>query len=270
MLNNLLILTFILLYKTILNKGCDQSSCSACFKLKATSFLSCICSNCQYISYGQECDQATCKFCSNFKVEIAFNCKCANCHYGNGGNGIKTIDETGDNTNVITYFAFIFSVFLILIIALCCYIKCRKNANSRGVITRNNNQFNIEYNRNTRNIRFSNNNNNNRNIALDVNNINYNIDSHSNIIIPVKRPLTLEEIFTNEKYLGPKKCKKEYEKYNIECTICLEKFKDDIDMVCLTPCSHLFHNKCLYDYFHANKNAKCPNCNSDIINHYQK
>ena len=70
--------------------------------------------------------------------------------------------------------------------------------------------------------------------------------------------------------MGPKKCKKEYEKYNIECIICLEKFKDDIDMVCLTPCSHLFHNECSYDYFHTNKNAKCPNCNFNIINHYQK
>ena len=98
----------------------------------------------------------------------------------------------------------------------------------------------------------------------------YNIDSHSNIIIPEKKSLTFEEILANGKYLGPKKCKKEYEKYNIECTICLEKFKDNIDMVCITPCFHLFHHKCFYDYFHANKNTKCFNCNYDIINHYQK
>ena len=166
-MNNLLKLTFILLYKIILNKGCDQTSCSACFKFKVTSFLNCICSNCQYISYGQECDQAACNFCRAFNEEIAFNCKWSNCHYGNGGNGIKTIDETGDNTTVIAYISCLFSVLFILLIALCCIIKYKKNANSRGVITRNNNQVNIEYNRNTRNIRFGNN-NNNRNIALDL------------------------------------------------------------------------------------------------------
>ena len=161
-----------------------------------------------------------------------------------------------------------FSISFIALIACFCYYKQRKNGNGRGVITRNNNQINNEYNRNIRN----NNNsvNNNRNFAPDVNNINYNIDSHSNIIIPKKKSLTLEEILTNGKYLGHKKCKKEYEKYNIECTICLEKFKGYIDMVCITPCFHLFHHKCFNDYFHANKNAKSPNCNYDIINLYQK
>ena len=46
------------------------------------------------------------------------------------------------------------------------YNKCRKKANGRRVITRNNNQVNNEHNRNIRNIRYENNNynaNNNRN-----------------------------------------------------------------------------------------------------------
>ena len=104
----------------------------------------------------------------------------------------------------------------------------------------------------------SNNNNAHRNIIIDNNN-----DIDINI-------LPIDDLLTNEKYLGPKKCKKEYEKYNIECTICLQKFKDDIDMVSLTPCYHLFHNKCLYIYFKKNKMAKCPNCKFDILNHYKK
>ena len=94
--------------------------------------------------------------------------------------------------------------------------------------------------------------------------------------VPVRKrdrpedPFDLYDILADEKYLGPKKCKKEYEKYNIECTICLEKFKDDIDIISLTPCYHLFHNKCLNQYFRKNKNAKCPNCKYNIINHYKK
>ena len=128
---------------------------------------------------------------------------------------------------------------MIIFIACFCYIKRRKNANRRGVTTRHNNQVNNQYNRNIRNNNFYV--YNNRNLGLDVNNINYNIDSQSNTIIPVKKSLTLEEILTNEKYLGSKKCKKEYEKYNIECTIYLEKYKVDIDMACLTPCFHLFY-----------------------------
>ena len=77
-------------------------------------------------------------------------------------------------------------------------------------------------------------------------------------------------MFNKGEYLGPKQCKKEYEKYNIECTICIEKFKKRIDMVSITPCFHLFHYKCLKDYFQKNKNAKCPNCNFDIIKHFKE
>ena len=188
---------------------------------------------------------------------------CSNCHFGNGEEGIET--KTGNNTSLILKTSIIFSVLFIIFCACSCYFKCRKISNNRGVITRINNQVN---NRNIRNNNYSD--YKYRNLELDANNINYNIESQSNIIITIKKVLTLEEILTNEKYLGSKKCKKEYEKYNIECTICLEKFKVDIDMVCLSPCFHLFHYKCLYDYFHANKKAKCPNCNYDIINHFQK
>ena len=265
-MKNLLIFTFILLYKKILNKDCDQEVCSGCVRLGVSKFFNCICSDCQKKTYDQKCSQRYCDMCKEFNEKIVFDCICDNGYYENGGNMKKE-----GSSSVVICISIVFSVLCILLIACCCYYNCRKNENNPRVIVGNNIQANNEFNRN---IGYINNNinvyNNNRNVALDVNNINYNIDSHSNIINPVKKELTLEEILTNEIYLGPKKCKKEYEKYNIECSICLEKYKDDIDMVCLTPCSHLFHYKCLYDYFHKNEKAKCPNCNYDIINHYQK
>jgi hypothetical protein len=142
---------------------------------------------------------------------------------------------------------------VIIIIIICCYCKKRRISNQ-----------NARINENIINNINKNNNNNNRNIVININN---NINSEGRLN---NNNTILDEIFNNEKYLGPKKCKKEYEKYNIECTICLEKFKEDIDMVSLTPCYHLFHNKCLNIYFKKNKMAKCPNCKFDILNHYKK
>ena len=79
----------------------------------------------------------------------------------------------------------------------------------------------------------------------------------------------INDIFNNELFLGAKKCKKEYEENHHQCTICLEGFKIDIDDVCLTPCNHLFHHKCLYEFLQKKHNGKCPNCNYDFIEYYK-
>ena len=67
-----------------------------------------------------------------------------------------------------------------------------------------------------------------------------------NIIIPVKY-----NIF-------------EYEKYGNKCTICLDKF-GRIKNVCLTPCNHIFHHKCLRKYIFESKYANCPLCKYDLF-----
>ena len=141
------------------------------------------------------------------------------------------------------------------------------NVYNRNIIIDTGNNYNIYMNRNSR--RNSNNNEfiSNRNLILNFNIGNLYTDNKI-INNPVKE-ISLDEILSYEKYLGPKLCKKEYQKHNGICIICLEKFKEDIDMVSLTPCFHLFHSNCLDIYFRKNQNAKCPNCNYDIINHFR-
>ena len=266
MLKNILIITFILFNKTKSTSNCSPNICSSCENLNVRKFFDCVCSDCSKITSSYECRPSECDFCKTFNKKFAFDCICSNCYQNNPGEK-STEEEDRENLGIITA-AFITIIIIIIIIFACyCYFKCKKNDNDEGIIRRNNNQVNREYNRN---IRIENNNHNyisnDRNLAFNVNN---NINSQNNEIISVRKTLALDEILTNENYLGSKICKKEYEKYNIECSICLEKFKEDIDMISITPCFHLFHYKCLVDYFHTNNSAKCPNCNFDIIAYYQ-
>jgi len=204
---------------------------------------------------------------------LVFDCYCKKCYPEE-----EKKDEENKKSNsfvVIIIISSVLFVAIIFLISYCC-MKCRRS--NRGIeneIIMNIDQAN---NGNNINVRARNNNSNTNNIFI-YNNRNRNIVVNSNVNIinsndglhnPKIEETTIDDILADEKYLGPKKCKKEYEKYNIECTICLEKFKDDIDIISLTPCHHLFHNKCLNKYFRKNKNAKCPNCNFDIINHYKK
>ena len=81
----------------------------------------------------------------------------------------------------------------------------------------------------------------------------------------------IELLLNDPKYLGSKICKKEYEKYGSNCTICLEEFKTDVDKISLTPCYHVFHYKCLSSYMRKNENnIHCPNCNQDLLNSWDK
>ena len=76
----------------------------------------------------------------------------------------------------------------------------------------------------------------------------------------------IEEFLNDPQLLGSKICKKEYEKYGNNCTICLEEFKIDKDQVSVTPCHHVFHYKCLSNYMKKSiTNTHCPNCNGDLL-----
>lgn len=45
------------------------------------------------------------------------------------------------------------------------------------------------------------------------------------------------------------------------CTICQEEYSDNTQVLCL-PCTHLFHEKCIDEWF--NKSTECPNCRSNV------
>ena len=77
----------------------------------------------------------------------------------------------------------------------------------------------------------------------------------------------ISDLLSNPLLLGERIYEKKYEKHGTNCTICLEELKINIDKVCLTPCNHVFHFKCVSDWLNKNLlelNLKCPNCNFDL------
>jgi hypothetical protein len=52
---------------------------------------------------------------------------------------------------------------------------------------------------------------------------------------------------------------------DLQCTICLEEFILK-EKICILECNHIFHIKCINNWIITKyDNAKCPNCNSNII-----
>ena len=269
MLSYKILFTFIFLIRQTLNGQCTENICKGCIRLGAKTFFDCKCSKCTINSFTHVCTIDECEFCRKFGVAFAFDCYCSKCTKENTveentveENSVEEKKENNSTAKIVLSIISIF-LFLLLLIICCCCGKCIQNRNDSRIIRINPNAMNYG---NNVNIRVGYNNNNLNRVNIQTND---NINSN-NIIVPINKEITLDEIFSDVKKVGPKKCKKEYEKYNIECTICLDKFKDDIDMISLTPCSHLFHHRCLYDYFQKNKNAKCPNCNFDIVKYYKK
>ena len=260
-------LVFAFFIQKILNKICDIKNCEGCQLISEENNgqLYCKCEKCFGKKYNSICSSKDCDYCLKFSDKIYYNdCFCIMCK---GSKNPLFKEENDNNHSSFPYYIIPIILFIILFIPVfyCCLKRKRNNRERRKLDT--NRHLN-----NNRNIRFVMDNNvpNSCNRALRVEITN--IISHENVINvkrKEKKEIKVDDILNNEKYLGPKRCKKEYEKYNILCTICLDKFKEEIDMISLTPCSHLFHNKCLIGYFKNNKSAKCPNCNFDIIKYYQ-
>ena len=88
--------------------------------------------------------------------------------------------------------------------------------------------------------------------------------------------LNMQEINTQkiEKLLKTTLAPIKYNKYlgikdgnpSLICTICIEEFKEEKSKVCITPCQHVFHFKCLKDWLLKNVlTPKCPNCNYNLL-----
>jgi hypothetical protein len=55
----------------------------------------------------------------------------------------------------------------------------------------------------------------------------------------------------------------ELAKFRSECSICLEKYSLG-SFLTLFPCGHLFHRKCIYEWFMNSANYKCPVCRTSF------
>ena len=80
-----------------------------------------------------------------------------------------------------------------------------------------------------------------------------------------KTQYKIEFLFMTE--LHPIKYSKEFfNNADNNCSICLENFVENKSIICLTPCSHIFHFDCLIKWSENVENSfKCPNCNFDFL-----
>ena len=274
MLLNKLSVSIILIsiVQRILTRKCHKNNCKNCYY----HFYECYCETCFPEADYHECTKNECMECKiNPDKDYFFNCKCSKC-------GTSASSSSSGLSSLATILIIFFVFIVIFGIAACIYsyFKVRK------ILEQNNNQNNNQVNNHPNNHQVNNNQNNNQvnnNIVANVDNnnnpndrdnrivIDYNyINSNENIVNPINKEITLDIILKDKNYLGPKSCKEEYQKFNDFCTICIEKFKNDLDMISLTPCFHLFHHDCIKDFFKKSKDAKCPNCKMDYIKYYSK
>ena len=79
--------------------------------------------------------------------------------------------------------------------------------------------------------------------------------------------LCISYLFAKNKIINNKYSSQLKQRFDDICTICLENFCLNID-ICITPCEHIFHKKCLMKYLKSIKNKdklKCPNCNQNLL-----
>ena len=85
----------------------------------------------------------------------------------------------------------------------------------------------------------------------------------NNNIIDNKKKI---ELLFNTQFYPIKYNKNMLGEENINCSICLENFKEGKSIIILTPCSHIFHFECLKKWGNESiEHFKCPNCNYDFL-----
>lgn len=68
---------------------------------------------------------------------------------------------------------------------------------------------------------------------------------------------------TDLNYLDKNNLKSLYNRFHRECSICLDKYSFGNFIISL-PCGHLFHKKCIYEWFMNSVNYKCPVCRTSF------
>ena len=147
-----------------------------------------------------------------------------------------------DNSKVLKEKKYKYSLIFVCIILMLCIISCFIF-------------YLIKYKRNRELIRLR---------AINMAN-NLNLNGLENRIDPEVKKNKLNELFKNKlkkiKYL-----KKLNVNETTACSICLEEFVENKSLVCITPCLHIFHYDCLYNWlFSDNSNCQCPYCNYDLL-----
>jgi hypothetical protein len=92
-----------------------------------------------------------------------------------------------------------------------------------------------------------------------------NMNELNNRMDPMDKKKKLEKLF-KEKLKKRKYLKKLNLNETTACSICLEEFIENESLVCITPCSHIFHYDCLHNWlFTENSNCSCPYCNYNLL-----
>ena len=159
---------------------------------------------------------------------------------------INVAEKKNNKVKIILIIVFPSLAFIILLIILiiCYKKKCANNNNINDLV--NNNII----------VRVNNNYNSNQDY--------YQTNTRRKVIKFV--PLDMDFALSNSEFLGPKKIRQSYLKYQVneQCIFCLRNFTKN-DTISFTKCSHLFHYKCLYNFIKSTKKETCPICRSDLI-----
>ena len=102
-------------------------------------------------------------------------------------------------------------------------------------------------------------------IRLRAINMANNLNELQNRIDPEEKKNKINELF-KKKLKKIKYLKKLNVNETTACSICLEEFIENKSLVCITPCLHIFHYDCIYNWlFSENSNCQCPYCNYDLL-----
>ena len=101
-----------------------------------------------------------------------------------------------------------------------------------------------------------------RNFQVNNNNNQNQIDNN-------KKLKKKKKVYLFKNILTPIYYSEKNEKNCTNCTICLDNFSNK-DFICLTPCMHAFHYKCIKEYILKTDNCNCPNCKFNFFSMIEK
>lgn len=152
---------------------------------------------------------------------------------------IDLSNDSSSSTNYLGLFISLGVVVFVCLVCSVCFYKCSRiiieNANRR-----------LEQRR-----------------RMQMNNINLNLMPAEEENLRVKNNEILKKMLETD--LKPIKYSEGINHYHTNCTVCLEDFTSDCQVIFLF-CKHIFHFNCLKDWLDKNiLLPKCPNCNYNIL-----